>query len=161
MKTDISVSSFWVSLEAGQGIRCFLGFMSTACLPTFKGQLLMIHLGSCESREQQTPKQCLSSLWFPMELPPTGQNCSSSKLPLSVRQGIVNRMFRWFFFFFPPDSQPQYSVRKKYSVNFLIHSSFDPEKKTIIWCFSLEIKKKNLWFTKMSFLNFFPACSVP
>ena len=44
--------------------------------------------------------------------------------------------------FFFLDSQPQYSVRKKYSVNFLIHSSFDPEKKTIIWCFSLEIKKK-------------------
>ena len=150
MKTHFSVSYFWVSLEAWQGIRLLVGSVSTAHLPGFQGQFLVIHSGSCECREQT--QSLFSSLWFPMELPPTGQNCSSSKLPLSVRQGIVNRVFRWFFF---PGSQPQYSVRKKYTVNFLIHSSFDPEKKIIIWCFCLEIKKKNLLLVyKNVFLKF-------
>ena len=149
MKTHFSVSYFWVSLEAWQGIRLLVGSVSTAHLPGFQGQFLVIHSGSCECREQT--QSLFSSLWFPMELPPTGQNCSSSKLPLSVRQRIVNRTcFNDFFFF--SDLQPQCSVRKhfkKHAVSFLIHSSFHPEKKTIIWCFSLEIffKKIIFWFT--------------
>ena len=61
-----------------------------------------------------------------------------------------SHMFQWLFFF--SDLQPQCSVRKhfkKHAVSFLIHSSFHPEKKTIIWCFSLEIflKKIIFWFT--------------
>ena len=75
MKTHFSVSYFWVPLEAWQGIRLLVGSVSTAHLPGFQGQFLVIHSGSCECREQT--QSLFSSLWFPMELPPTGQNCSS------------------------------------------------------------------------------------
>ena len=50
-KTYFSVSSFGFLLKHDRE-SCFLGFMSTAFLPTFKGQLLVIHSGPCESREQ-------------------------------------------------------------------------------------------------------------
>ena len=88
MKTHFSVSYFWVSLEAWQGIRWLVDSVSTAHFPGFQGQFLVIHSGSCKCREQTQSR--FSSLWFSMELPPTGQKCSSSKLPLSVRQRIVN-----------------------------------------------------------------------
>ena len=140
MKTHFSVPSFWVSLEAWQGI--MFSRLYVYSLPSsFQGSVVGDPFRSLWI--QRTIKGSKAVFFLLVVSPSYRSKLQFFQVTTKCQAGNSQSPVLMIFF---SDSQPQYLVRKKYTVNFLIHSSFILEKKTIIWCFSLEIKKKKSSF---------------